>query len=278
MPIHLIAIDLDGTLLTSDGRITPVTAATIQAAREAAKVQVVLASARPPRTVLPFHQQLDLLAPIINYNGAMVYDPSSHSILMHRPIPLAIARGIVSLARSLLPDVLVSAEVLNRWYTDRVDAAYRTATAKLVAPDVIGPIDEWLNCDVTKLLFLGDGRRLEELIRVIHRDFAHQVRIVITEDWMLQVTHPTTSKLEALRVVAGELGTSREQILAIGDQSNDVEMLRWAGVGVAMGNAPREVLEVADHVTADNDNDGVAQAIERFVLDPLFARRKRARR
>jgi len=272
--IELVAIDLDGTLLDDAGSIRPLTAATIAAARRAAGVKVVLASARPPRTVMPFYEQLDLDTPMVNYNGALVYDPASHSVLMHRPIPLGIARGIVTLARSLFPGVLVSAEVLNRWYTDRIDEAFRTATAKQVDPDVIGPIDKWLDRDVTKLLLLGPPQRLGDLAAAIVRDFRHQVTVVQTEDWLLQITHATASKLSALRVVAAELGVNRENVMAIGDQTNDTEMIRWAGLGVAMANSTRSVLQAADHVTGSNEHDGVAQAIEKFILEPRFARRR----
>ena len=266
MKIHLVAIDLDGTLLTSGNEITAPTEAIVKAVRREQGVHVVLATARPPRSVKRFYDVLGLDGPMINYNGALVFDPAARRILMHAPISAATARGIVDLARDEHPEVLVSAEVLDRWYTDRVDAAYITQTGRLFEPDRVAPIDEWLAEPVTKLLLLGDGGRMNELGRSIARAFRYQVSVIQTEAECLQITHPTVSKARALKTVAGELGVMREQVMAIGDNANDVEMLQWAGVGVAMANAPESVLRAADYVTDHNDADGVAKAMHQLIM------------
>ena len=265
MKIHLIAIDLDGTLLTSDNEISEATASILQAARRQG-VHVVLASARPPRSLLRFYRHLDLIAPLISYNGALVLEPSSQRVLLHTPVSAQLARGIVDLARREEPEVLVSAEVMDRWYTDRVDNTYITQTGRLFQPDLVAPMDQWLNSPVTKLLLLGDGERMNALGRRIATEFRHQTTVIQTEPECLQITHSTVSKARALRTVAGEMGVTREQVMAIGDNANDVEMLRWAGLGVAMANAPAEVLQVADYITDHNDADGVGKAINMLVM------------
>ena len=266
MKIHLVAIDLDGTLLTSGNEITAPTEAIVKAVRREQGVHVVLATARPPRSVKRFYDVLGLDGPMINYNGALVFDPAARRILMHAPISAATARGIVDLARDEHPEVLVSAEVLDRWYTDRVDAAYITQTGRLFEPDRVAPIDEWLAEPVTKLLLLGDGGRMNELGRSIARAFRYQVSVIQTEAECLQITHPTVSKARALKTVAGELGVMREQVMAIGDNANDVGMLKWAAVGVAVANASASALAVADLVTAGHDDDGVAKAVREVIL------------
>ena len=139
---------------------------------------------------------------------------------------------------------------------------------------VVAPLEEWLNQPVTKLLLLGPPHRLADIAAAIRREFLHQVTIVQTEGYLLQVTHATASKSQALRVVAGELGVTREQVMAIGDNANDVGMLQWAGIGVAMGNASKEVLAVADHVTDHHDADGAANAIQKLILSGLPKKRK----
>ena len=267
MKIELLAIDLDGTLLNSAKRITGPTAAALRAARQRAGTRVVLASARPPRSVMPFYTQLGLDAPMINYNGAMVYDPTCHRVLLHRPIPLGTARQIVQLARRRRPEVLVSAEILDRWCTDRFDHNYATETAKQHAPDVVGPIEQWLTEPVTKLLLLGHPAWLTQLAGAIQERFVHEVTMVQTEDFLLQIMHATVSKAQALRVVAAELAVPRERVMAIGDNANDVGMLQWAAVGVAVANAAPPALAAADLVTASHDEDGVARAVHRFILD-----------
>lgn len=267
MKIELLALDLDGTLLNADKEISPATVAALRAAREEAGTRVVLASARPPRSVMGFYRQLELDTPVINYNGALVQEPHSQRVLLHSPIPLKTAQRIVALARDLYPEVLVSAEILDRWCTDRFDDAYAMESAKLAPPDVIAPIGKWLTEPVTKLLLLGEPPRLTELSRAIERALRHQVSLVQTEDFLLQIMHATVSKVQALRVVAAEFGIPRERVMAVGDNANDVGMLQWAAVGVAVANAVGPALAVADWVTGHHDQEGVAEAVRRVILD-----------
>ena len=263
--IQLLAVDLDGTLLTSAKRISPATAEALRAAREAG-VHVVLASARPPRSVMPFYERLGLDTPMINYNGALVYDPHARRVLMHLPIPLKTAREIVRLARRLHREVLVSAEILDRWYTDRLDKRYVTETGRLFKPDRIAPISEWLVEAVTKLLLLAPPAPLARLQAAIAEAFPHEVSMVQTEEHLLQVMHATVSKAQALRCIAGELAVTRQHVMAIGDNANDVGMLQWAAIGVAVGNATPEVKAVAKVITEANDEDGVAKVVRRYIL------------
>jgi hypothetical protein len=273
--IELIALDLDGTLLTGEKRITSVCADILADARRTG-AKVVLATARPPRSVEAFYRQLDLQTPAIYYNGALVYDPSGHQVLLHRPIPADIAAGVVRLARQRCPEILVSGEIMDRWCTDRVDDRYLVESARLAGPDTIAPIEHWLTEPLTKLLLLGEPEKVAALAEQIARSFPHQVAMVRTEGFGLQIMHATVSKVQALRTVAAELGVQREAILAIGDNVNDVEMLRWAGVGVAVANAAEPALEAADFVTrADNDHDAVAEAVRQLVLRPLARPRGR---
>ncbi len=278
MRIHLVAIDIDGTLLNSAKRITQATAAILRAARQQAGVQIVLATARPPRSVMSIYKRLELETPMINYNGALVYDPAAGRILMHRPLARKISGRIIDLARSLYPEIIVSAEILDRWYTDRLDAAYVTETARNFNPNLIAPVEHWLTRAVTKLLLLGEPEKLDEVAEKLATRFLHQITIVQTEWHLLQITHATVSKEQALRVVAGELGVSSDQVMAIGDNANDIGMLRWAGVGVAMGNAPAEVVAAADYVTDHHDADGAAKAINEIIIKGLGRPQRPVRR
>jgi 5-amino-6-(5-phospho-D-ribitylamino)uracil phosphatase len=273
MKIHLVAIDLDGTLLNSSKQITAATSAMLRKARRQTGVKIVLASARPPRSVKSFYNSLELDTPMINYNGALVIDPPSGRILLHRPIPIRTAQRIVALSRRRFPEVLVSAEILDRWCTDRLDVNYVTETSKNFAPDVLAPIDVWLVSPVTKLLLLGEEKKLMALADDILDEFNRQVTIVKTDENLLQIMHATVSKAKALRAVAGELGVTRQQVMAIGDNDNDVDMLQWADIAVAMDNATPAVKAVADYVTDHHDADGVARAIERLIIEGLPQRK-----
>lgn len=266
MSIHLVAIDLDGTLLNSEKQISQTTAAILRAAKEEHGVHIVLATARPPRSVLPFYTLLDLDTPMINYNGALVFDPAANRVLMHKPIAVNLCKRIIAVARKAYPEVQVGLEVLDRWYTDHLDKAYLTATGQLFEPDVVAPLEDCLTSPVTKLLLLGPKEKMAEIRAAMVKPFAHQIIMTQTEGELVQISHATVSKAHALRVVAGEMGVMRDQVMAIGDQINDVDMLRWAGIGVAMGNAVAEVLAVADMVTDHHDADGAAKAIHKVII------------
>jgi len=269
MKIHLVAIDLDGTLLNSAKEITEATASILRAAREQVGLHIVLATARPPRSVMPFHDLLDLDTPMINYNGALVLDPGADRVVMHRPIPAKTCRGIIQLARSVHADVLVSAEVMDRWYTDRFDPTYNTETGLLFEPDLVAPVEQWADQSMTKLLLLGRPDRLVEVAHAVRDRFGRQVATVQTEGHMIQIMHATVSKARALRVVAAEMNLRRGQVMAIGDNANDVGMLQWAGIAVAMANASPEALAVADHVADHHDADGAAHAVRQLILEGL---------
>ncbi len=264
--IGLVAIDLDGTLLNSAKEITDTTAAVLRAAREEAGVRIVLASARPPRSVLPFYRLLGLDTPMVNYNGALVMHPGDGRVLSHLPIPARAAREIIVLARQIFPEVVVSAEVMDRSYTDRVDPAYNTETGQLFGPDVVAPVHEWADQAMTKLLLLGEGERLGELALAVAERFAGQVAMVQTEDVLLQIMHAEVSKARALATVAADLNVPRGRVMAIGDNANDVGMLKWAAIGVAMANAAPDALAAADYITDHHDADGAAHAIRRLIF------------
>ncbi|MFP4052485.1 MAG: Cof-type HAD-IIB family hydrolase [Phycisphaerae bacterium] len=270
MKIRLVAIDLDGTLLNSDKKVTETTSAILRSARRQTGVHVVLASARPPRTVRPFHSLLDLDTPMINYNGALVMDPCSGRVLLHRAIAPQVAGRVVNFARRTYPGVLVSAEIMDKWYTDQYDPSrdpFLTETAKLFEPDVVAPLRQWINQAITKILLLGEGEPLTEVALGLAGLLGDQVAMVQTEGFLLQVMHPQVSKAVALRLVCDELGVDRRETMAIGDNANDVGMLQWAKVGVAVGNAVPAALEAADYVSDTNDADGAAHAIRRILLE-----------
>jgi len=267
MKIKLIAIDLDGTLLTEDKQITQATAETLREAMDVAGVRVVLASARPPRTVLGFYRQLRLDTPAICCNGALVYMPATGQILIHRPIPTRLAVRAVQRARQLYPKIIISAEIIDRWYTTRFSRAHHDSPDTGARPDVVGPVESWLNRPATKLLLIDKQERLSDVGLALREELADELTIAQTEENLLQVIHRLASKGRCLRSVAAQLGIDRSEVMAAGDNANDVGMLRWARLGVAMGNASPKAMEAADYVTDTNDADGLAAAVRRAVLD-----------
>jgi Cof subfamily protein (haloacid dehalogenase superfamily) len=262
--IRLVAIDLDGTLLNSEKLISDQTVEAMQCLPRG--VRVVIASARPPRSVRHIYQMLRLDTWQINYNGALIWDEPNHRPVFHRPMAGELVRRMVDRARDMFDEVLVSCEIMDRWFTDRADQTYTTETGRLFKPDLIAPLDEFCNQAVTKLMFLCEPRVIDRLEPLLIEEFREHVAVVRTDDELIQVMDKRVSKAVALKKVAEHYGVPPEQVMAIGDAPNDVGMLQLAGVAVAMDNASKVVKKVADWVAPSNDDHGVHAALRRYGL------------
>lgn len=263
-PVRLVAIDLDGTLLNDAKQISEQTVAAISSLPQRG-VHIVIATARPPRSVRHLYQQLGLNTLQINYNGALIWDEPKQTAVFHRPIAGPLVREIIADARSLYADLLVSCEVMDRWFTDRHDPQYTTETGRLFKPDVICHVDEICQQPITKLMFLGHP----ELITALdaHVDpWQDRVSTVRADADLLQIMDKRVSKAVALQKIAEFHGVPREQVMAIGDAPNDVGMLQYAGVAVAMDNAHPRLKQEAHWVAPSNNDHGVHAALVRYGL------------
>src|SRR5204863_7854062 len=153
--ISMVTVDLAGTLLNDPKQVTDRTAAAC-AALPARGIKVVIASARPPRSVRHIYKLLNLDTWQINYNGALIWDESTQSPIFHRPLAQGVARRIIDDARDLYDECQVTCEILDKGYTDRFDPTHTTETGRLFKPDVIAPLDTFCGGQVTKLKLLGD--------------------------------------------------------------------------------------------------------------------------
>jgi Cof subfamily protein (haloacid dehalogenase superfamily) len=266
-PIRLVAIDLDGTLLDDYKKISEPTVNALSCLRS--DVKIVLATARPPRSVRHLYEQLGLDTFTINYNGALIWHEPQRTAVFHRPMAGELVHEIVTAARSLYADLLVSCEILDRWFTDRDDHTYTTETGRLFKPDVICPVDFICEQAVTKLMFLGHPELITALEPLIPSRFGDRVTSVRADADLLQVMDNRVSKATALRKVAGFYKVPMENVMAIGDAPNDVAMLQSAGVAVAVDNAHDRVKQVAHWVAPSNNDHGVHAALVRFGLCPV---------
>lgn len=263
--IRLVAIDLDGTLLTDSKQISSRTARAL-CALQRRDVKVVIASARPPRSVRPIYRMLGLQTLQINYNGALIWDEPKNEVIFHRPMSPAIVRQIIEVARDMFEETLVTCEILDRWYTDYHDEHFNTETGKLFKPDVIAPLETFCNQPITKLLLLGEPRIMSRLEPLIAESFQGHISLVRTDDHMLQIMDRRVSKAVALQKVAKIYDIPMSQVMAIGDAPNDVGMLQASGVAIAMDNAHKVVKRVAHWVAPSNNDHGVYAALVRYGL------------
>ncbi len=264
-PVSLVAIDLDGTLLNDSKKVSEQTSEAL-CCLPRRDVKVVIASARPPRSVRHVYKALGLDTWQINYNGALIWDEPNQQPIFHRPLKGSLVRKIVDLSRDMFDEVIVTCEVLDKWYTDREDQTHTTETGRLFKPDLIAPLNEICATPVTKLMLLGEPRVILRLEALLVEHFVDDVTIVRMDEDLIQIMDPRVSKAVALKKVAGHYGVPMEQVLAIGDAPNDVGMLQLAGIAVGMDNAHAVVKDVADWVAPSNNDHGVHAALQRYGL------------
>lgn len=264
--IQLVAIDIDGTLLRADKRLSlKVVTAVKMAIRKG--VKVVLATARPPRSVKEIYGILGLNTIQINYNGALVFDPHKKSHLLHLQIDPDLALRVIRFARKKEPSMVVSMEDLDRSFTDRIDPNLQTETDRYFPPAQIASLEEFLKKPITKLMLMARPELVQAVKPELEARFRDQVAFAASDPHLMQVMNKAADKSHALAWVAGHYGVSPDHVMAIGDAPNDSQMLAWAGLGVAVGNAWSHTKSHADVIVPSNDEDGVAYAINRYVLD-----------
>ncbi|MEM1446488.1 MAG: HAD family hydrolase [Planctomycetota bacterium] len=265
-PIKLVALDLDGTLLQKGDAVLDQDADAIRRAR-AAGVQVMLASARPPRTAIHIHQQLGLDTPYVAYNGALIRDLTTGNDTHHQPLSAELAAELIAFARDLEPAVVLELERLDAGFTDRLHDNLRTQTSQRFAMSKIAPVNELLaDGPITKLMLMASTPRTRRLETAIAEHFAGRVKIAVSDRHLIQLLHPSVDKADGVRRVGQQLGVEPNEVLAVGDAPNDAELLAWAGTGVAVGNGWDQAKAAAEVVGPNHGQGAVAWAIERFVL------------
>lgn len=263
--IKLVALDLDGTVVGGNLRISERVLRVLAHLITQTEVRVVIATGRMFSSALPFARQIGILEPLVIYHGAMVRSmDTSHTMRFHTPIPLPIAREVLGRLIADRYDVNLYLDDQVWTHPDNRFAAMYMKTAG-VTPNYHENLLVRLDQPPTKLMVIDD-ERLDHLLEHLGGCYRERLSFCRSRSNFCEITDVSTSKWNALRSLAAEWNICPEEILAIGDQGNDISMIRNAGIGVAMGNAPDEVKAEADFVTLPIDRDGVVEAIERFVL------------
>ena len=261
---RLIATDLDGTIVRSDGTISARTRAALGAAEEGGLV-VVFVTGRPPRWMGQVSEATGHTGLAICANGAIVYDLHTEEIVQAHAMEADLARRLADLLRSEMPDVAFAIEQTHRFgHEPRYAPKYETP------PDVVvAELDELIEGPVIKLLARHESMPTGEMARAAAKaigDLAELNMATFSDtDGLLELSAAGVTKAFGLERFAAEHGIGPETVVAFGDMPNDLPMLAWAGHAVAVANAHPDVLAIADEVTASNDDDGVALVIERIL-------------
>ncbi|WP_226037677.1 Cof-type HAD-IIB family hydrolase [Aquibacillus saliphilus] len=265
---HLIALDLDGTLLTDDKVISDRTKRTVLKAKEEGHI-VVIATGRPHRASIDYYHQLGLDTPMVNFNGALIHHPTDKKWdALHSPLANRTAKKIIQTCYELeVRNIL--AEVEDEIYLDRYDE-------KLIdlfqAPNqestiTIGSLKNELHHDPTSLLIQPREDHIKQLRQSLDDEHAS---VIEHRKWgaplnVIEIVRKGMNKAVGLKRIAHYYQISQENIIAFGDEDNDLEMIEFAGVGVAMGNGIDELKTLAKHVVNTNEQDGIGLFLEEYL-------------
>lgn len=269
-PIQMLALDIDGTLVGDDLLLRQRTKAAIVRAVHRG-IHVSLVTGRMTGSALRFAETLELRDPLVGYQGALIRTiPEAGTvgrgrILRHRPLAADVAREAVvwSSTVGLDPHANHLEALITRFDDPRFDdySAFLGSEAYRV-PDLAA----WIRKPVTKIVAVGEPPLPMELLPLARERFAGRAAVTVAHPRFLEFIAPGESKGHAVRLVARRLGVPLGQVLAIGDQVNDLEMLASVGHGTAMPTAPEAVLDVARYVAPPVGEEGAAQVIEALVL------------
>lgn len=260
---HLIVLDLDGTLLTDEKKISLLTKETLLKAKEAGH-QVMIATGRPYRASQLYYQELSLTTPIVNFNGALIHHPKNPMWkAIHTTVDLSVVHDVVESVHKYEYDNLI-AEVMDDVYLHREDEGV-LQLLHMGNPNILtGDLKNTLKEDPTSLLIQADDVNtpiIRKHLQDVHAELIEHRR------WgapfpIIEIVHKGLSKAVGIDYIAKEMGIPRERIIAFGDEDNDLEMIDYAGVGVSMSNGIDDLKTIANEITLSNNEDGIAKFLQ----------------
>lgn len=265
----LIALDMDGTLLTSDKIITERTKKAIKEA-EKKGVKIVLASGRPLNGLTKYLEELDLFSGddyVLSYNGGLVQNTKTEEIVSKVTIKGSDLKDIYEVSKNVNINIhafsakegLITPKVSK--YT-QYEADMNGINFKIKD---FNTVDD--NEDIIKVMMIDEADILDPAIEKLPKDLYEKYSVFKSAPYFLEFTNKEVDKGLGLKRLGEHLGIKQEEIIACGDAGNDLSMVKYAGLGVAMGNATDEVKEAANFITTSNDEDGIANVIEKFILN-----------
>ncbi|MFW5991710.1 MAG: Cof-type HAD-IIB family hydrolase [Halanaerobiaceae bacterium] len=268
----MLCLDLDGTLLNSEHKISRENKKSIQALSE--DIQVVLVSARPPAGIICFLDELNISAPVICYNGALIFDEHGRQIY-----DMTIAPNVIrDIYQKYSCEVSINIYIKNDWYVEKKDKWVRQEE-KIIGlkprivnlkkllydtanTDKIATVEKGAN----KILLMGIKQTITGVEKFLRRKHGKRLEIYMSKAEYLEIVAEGVSKTGAIKILQKKYNITEREIAAIGDNYNDLDMLNYAGLGVAVDNAPEKVKKEADRVTLSNDDNGVTKAIKNLII------------
>lgn len=263
--IKLIASDMDDTLLNSRVEISPRNAAAIKAAIASGKI-FIIATGRMYPSAQPYAAELGLDVPLVTFNGALVKGSKSGQVFYEHKMTLSTAQAVMDHCRThnYYVQVYIGEQILIK---EETSFSKMYSCISRMPMTVVGEDLYTLKEAPYKLLVMSEPGKFEPMWQEFAQEFAGRLDVTSSKENFLELMEPGVNKWSAVKAVAESYGIRPEEIMCIGDSNNDISMLANAGLGVAVANAKDNVKDHAKLITASNDNDGVALAIE-MVLTP----------
>lgn len=263
--MKLVAFDLDGTLVDRGLVIRPRVRAAIERMLERGHSGCIV-TGRMYRAAVGYARELGFAAPLVCYQGASIVDPADDTILREIALdPATVAELIDATHADGMHLQLYHGDQYYCESSNRFSELYASLSG--VQPRIVPSLHaEFSSTPATKGVVIDDPDRAAEYVTRLRERFGSRIYATRSYPEFVEVLDPRVDKGEALRFVARRLGVDMDDVVAIGDSWNDAPLLKAAGFGVAMGSAPRELRDVANAEVADVAHDGVAEAIERYVL------------
>ncbi|SMC28857.1 hypothetical protein SAMN02745134_03688 [Clostridium acidisoli DSM 12555] len=264
----LIALDMDGTLLKTDKTISQETFNAIQSAKKKG-IKVVLATGRPVKGIKKYLTELNLLSDddyAVAFNGAVVQTTKSEKIIAENLLSVDDIKTLYDLSKEL--KVNIHALTNDECITPKI-SKYSLLEAKMNSIPIKEIDFDNVNKDTTivKIMFIDEEDILDNAIKKIPKEFYDKYTVVKSSPYFLEFLNKKVNKGVGVKLLAEELGIDMKDIICVGDHENDIDMVEYAGLGVAMENGIDKLKKVANFVTKSNDNDGVAYVINKFMLD-----------
>ena len=264
----LLVLDLDGTLTNNKKEITQKTKDFLQKAQEKGVI-IVLASGRPTYGIVPLAEEIELAkygGYILSYNGGTIINWKTKEIISETVLKKEIIPTCYEMASRHGVDII---SYLNEnIITEASENKYIDYEAFLNKMNIrkVENFKEIINRPVPKCLIVGDGEKLISLEEIMKNELGKEMNIYRSEPFFLELMPHGIDKAASLNLLISKLGITKEEIIACGDGFNDLSMIEFAGLGVAMANAHEPVKAASDYITLSNEEDGVAHVIEKFLL------------
>lgn len=264
MEYKLVAVDMDGTLLTPQLEISNETIKAINMVIEKGVI-FTLSTGRMYLAAMPFAGMLNLDVPLITCNGALIKCSKTGKVYDMKIIDKEHSSEIIRCCEEAGLSVSIYREddIYIKKNSENIDIHIQLDHVK---PQIVDDFDSLLDGSIIKIMFSSNKYNLEQYTRKLYELYKEKLNFYFSLPYFVEIVHKGADKRNALQSLALKFNIKREETIAIGDNFNDMDMIEYAGLGVAMGNAPDYLKGAADFVTHSNDEEGVRRVLEKFIL------------